>query len=380
MLKAGGEVKRVEETISILCSAYGAKDSDVFTITSSIVVTVRFSDKKSMTQTRRISGQRNDMKRLEVLNDLSRRICGNLMSNEEILAELNSLPQVKDGLKFSSFVWAFVSASFTMFFGGSAEDAVCSFFVGVILLVIHNLMTSRSVNRYCVIMLCSVIGGILAAIPGIFIETVSPFYINIGNIMLLIPGVTLTTAIRDMFSGDTISGLLRFFEAMLKSLVIAWGFAVFDVGHIISDGRQLVLVEIITALIGSFGFALIFNCRLKSGIIGALGGMGGWIVVCIAKYFGLSEYIAFFFAAMFITLFAALMARVIRCPSTVFLLVGAIPLVPGKALYLTMRYALEKNWQDFVNQGIATVIFGVSISAGMILISLLLNNKKKISK
>ena len=49
--------------------------------------------------------------------------------------------------------------------------------------------------------------------------------ISIGNIMLLIPGIPLTNSLRDMFTGNTISGLLRFSEAILLALAIAFGFA-----------------------------------------------------------------------------------------------------------------------------------------------------------
>ena len=49
--------------------------------------------------------------------------------------------------------------------------------------------------------------------------------ISIGNIMLLIPGVALTNSLRDMFSGNTISGLMRFIESILLALTIAFGFA-----------------------------------------------------------------------------------------------------------------------------------------------------------
>ena len=49
--------------------------------------------------------------------------------------------------------------------------------------------------------------------------------ISIGNIMLLIPGIALTNSLRDMFSGNTISGMMRFIEAILLALVIACGFA-----------------------------------------------------------------------------------------------------------------------------------------------------------
>ena len=42
--------------------------------------------------------------------------------------------------------------------------------------------------------------------------------------MLLIPGIMLTNSLRDLFNGDTISGLLRFLEAVLLSMTIAAGF------------------------------------------------------------------------------------------------------------------------------------------------------------
>ena len=44
----------------------------------------------------------------------------------------------------------------------------------------------------------------------------NPDKIIIGNIMLLIPGIALTTSLRDMINGDTISGLLGLSEAVLK--------------------------------------------------------------------------------------------------------------------------------------------------------------------
>ncbi|MDO5785646.1 MAG: threonine/serine exporter family protein, partial [Eubacteriales bacterium] len=47
----------------------------------------------------------------------------------------------------------------------------------------------------------------------------------IGDIMLLIPGIALTNALRDLFAGDTISGLLRLLEALLQAGAIACGFA-----------------------------------------------------------------------------------------------------------------------------------------------------------
>ena len=48
--------------------------------------------------------------------------------------------------------------------------------------------------------------------------------IIIGNIMYLIPGIALTNSLRDMVSGDIMSGLLRLFDAVLVAAAIAAGY------------------------------------------------------------------------------------------------------------------------------------------------------------
>ena len=54
--------------------------------------------------------------------------------------------------------------------------------------------------------------------------------ITIGNIMLLIPGISFTTSLRDIINGDTISGLVGISEAVIKAIAIAIGFAMVLVG------------------------------------------------------------------------------------------------------------------------------------------------------
>ena len=46
---------------------------------------------------------------------------------------------------------------------------------------------------------------------------------KIGSIMLLVPGLSITNAIRDTIAGDLISGLIRAAEAFLVAISIAVG-------------------------------------------------------------------------------------------------------------------------------------------------------------
>ena len=49
--------------------------------------------------------------------------------------------------------------------------------------------------------------------------------IMMGGIMLLIPGISMTNAVRDMLIGDLASGLLRLSNALIVAASIACGFA-----------------------------------------------------------------------------------------------------------------------------------------------------------
>ena len=58
--------------------------------------------------------------------------------------------------------------------------------------------------------------------------------VTIGVLMLLVPGVALTNAMRDLVAGDTYSGLSRTAEAILIATGIALGAAVgLGVGQIL---------------------------------------------------------------------------------------------------------------------------------------------------
>jgi len=226
MLQSGAEVSRVEDSIRRLCFAFGAERADVLTITASIVVTAYSHTFGSITQTRRISGMHYDLHRLDLLNQLCRLICSVHPSLEETrsaLDEILSAQQYSFGVQI--FTYALISSSFSLFFGGSILDAVASGAIGIILKFLDRMLGYVEANTFLSALLCSCLGGLLAALSVRMGLGDNVDMISIGNIMLLIPGIALTNSLRDMFSGNTISGLMRFIEAILLALTIACGFA-----------------------------------------------------------------------------------------------------------------------------------------------------------
>ncbi len=227
MLISGGEVHKVEDSVKRIFKAYGAERTDVFIITSSIVVTIHSADNEVLTQTRRISSTSSDYEKLHKLNNLSRTICQSKMSEEEIALRLQ---EISNGKKYSLFLefvcYAVIAAAFTLFFGGGFIEAGVSLFIGASVRFVIFICDKSVSNKIFPKFVSSLTSSAIAyfALKLGIVNTVDN--IIIGNIMALIPGIGLTTALKDLFMGDSIAGLLRTLEACLTALSIAAGYFV----------------------------------------------------------------------------------------------------------------------------------------------------------
>lgn len=231
LLISGAEVHRVEESISRMCSAFGFARADVFIITTSMVVTVFDNDGKSLTQTRRINSTSIDYEKLHLLNDLSRRICENKIVYEEIRREIEAIKGKKSYPLWAEFLsYSGIAAVFTLFFGGGLKEAAVSLIIGALvrlgILLSEKVFTNKIFNKF----ISSLVVSLLAFVSVKFGIIATADNVIIGNIMTLIPGLGLTNALRDLFTGDSIAGLLRTIEAVLIALAIAAGYFVVALG------------------------------------------------------------------------------------------------------------------------------------------------------
>lgn len=224
MLVCGAEVHRVEDSVNRMCLALGAKRVDIFIITSSMVVTVYTNDDEALTQTRRITGIGSNLEYLHWLNHLSRKICSTPMDAAQIRAEFQNIRAKTYSFGAQCLACAIIAGSFTLFFGGSVTQALISLCVGALVKLLSRLCEGMVTNRVFDKFLCAFGASMLAFLAWRLHWVESIDKIIIGNIMTLIPGIGLTNALRDLFTGDHIAGLLRTIEAGLIALVIVAGY------------------------------------------------------------------------------------------------------------------------------------------------------------
>lgn len=225
MLISGAEIGRVEDSIRLICSAYGCIRTDVFTITSSIVVSIEDAERNYFTQTRRITASKTDLTRLDRLNSLSRQICKETPEwsyVQQQLQVIGSMPVYPPWLEVLSS--ALIAGAFAIFFGGGVADGMVAFVLGAALRLITQSLSRARMNQILINVVTSFLisGAALLAVRCGLGQDANE--IIIGNIMLLIPGIALTNSLRDMISGDIISGLLRFLDAILVAAAIAAGY------------------------------------------------------------------------------------------------------------------------------------------------------------
>lgn len=225
MLMCGAEVNRVEDTINRLCNAYGLSDAEIFSITSLILVTVRDGEGGQISQSRRIVSYVFNFYRLEELNALSRTVCKTCPCAEDFQTMLDEIIKHSHFSKFWRLVgFILTSGGFCVLFDGSISDALFAAIISVVMFGIERLFVHFNINTMLYNLSSSLVAGVMAFYACQLFPVLHMDKIMIGDIMLLIPGLILTNAIKDMMSGDTMAGFLRFCEAILTALAIALGY------------------------------------------------------------------------------------------------------------------------------------------------------------
>lgn len=128
---------------------------------------------------------------------------------------------------------------------------------------------------------------------------------------------------------------------------------------------------IISGAIGTLGFCLFFKIRRDKLIYGCIGGLLTSLFFCICSDLGLSVLMRNLIPTIVGTLYAEVIARIVKAPTTVFLIPAVIPLTPGGTLYYTMSAIVEGDMVKAQQQGEITLLVALGIAVGIVFISVI---------
>ena len=338
---SGAETYRVEESISRVLSAYGL-DSEVFAIPNNLTVSIICDDGHPMTRMRRIGLHGNDIYAVERFSALSRRICA---EKPEMDAAMQWLEETRHSKKVHTFpiymLGNFLGPfGFGIFYGGTWVDGLCAGICGLLVGFINKTMDSLQANQFFRTIFAAFPMALLAYGMGALGIAHNPDAVVIGALMILVPGLLFTNAMRDIIFGDTNSGTVRIVQVLLIAVAIACGTgAAWNVASALWGAPASVdivlytfLEECIPCVIGCIGFSIIFNIHGPGMILCAIGGLLTWAVYRLTLHLSGVDLTAFFWSCTAAAVYAEVMARIRKYPAISYLVVAIFPMIPGASI------------------------------------------------
>jgi uncharacterized membrane protein YjjB (DUF3815 family) len=248
---------------------------------------------------------------------------------------------------------------------------------GIAVALLNHYLSKLKINNFFATILSAFVMALIAYSVVSIGLSANADTIIIGTLMILVPGLLFTNALRDMIFGDTNSGINRVVQVFLVAAAIALGtgaawkfcFYVFgsDVGGIVIS--HPLLIDAIACFVGCFGFVILFNIHGPGGLLCALGGTLTWLVYLITMEITGNDLPAYFWGTLFAALYSEAMARIRKYPAISYLVVSIFPLIPGAGVYYTMNHAVRGDMEAFAAQGMYTGAIAGIMAIGILMVS-----------
>jgi uncharacterized membrane protein YjjP (DUF1212 family) len=379
MMKSGAEVYRVEDTIIRICKACRIDYVECFATTTGITLSIdRGGDQSEMhTFLKRIDGISTDLERISMINDFSRAFTTSDMSVESGLDRLRDIAATPTfSLPLRILGAALVGAFMCPYYGGGIPEmcvsagAAC---VGYLIFVGVNRVRLAGFIR--VFISCLGCSAVVVALSNAFSWPNTTGMI-LSAVTIFMPGVAITNAARDMLAGDMLAGVARATDAAITAIAISCGASII-VGIWIVNGGDISgqYSEFPIYLFPAFGFLLTIgfclqiNAPRRHMVMASVIGGAGMLILVGGPRLGYNTLFTCFVGACIIALLAEFSSRAGRDATTVFIIPGIIPFVPGLGLFESMSSILNNDITMGVEKGASALLAAGSIALALVVVA-----------
>lgn len=229
LLENGGEIYRVEDTLKRILSAFEIKNYNIYVLSNVIFASADEESQNACCMIRQVPLNEIHLGKIAAINQLSRELCAHKYELSEAWEQLKQCRKIPAYPPFiQSLSCGIGCASFCLIFGGNLLDAFCVLFLGVCLQYFRLNQKKKNASKFMV----NIIGSAFLTSASLLFFQFNQYFpqtilhqdmIVTGGIMPLVPGIALTTSIRDLFNGDFLSGAIHLLDALLTAVSIAVG-------------------------------------------------------------------------------------------------------------------------------------------------------------
>ena len=277
------------------------------------------------------------------------------------------------------------SAAAARFFDGALADVLASAVVGLLVGSLVQLAARRPwlgrLLEFAAALVASVLAVLLAHLVSLGDDTVQVYVVTLSGLIVLLPGLSLTTAMSELAARHLIAGTARFMGAILTFLSLGFGVAL---------GAQLLralppLAEARPASLPDWTLhaALVVAPLSFTVLLRARRADAGWIVLAGALAFagarlGSSLFgpeLGAFLGALLLGAGSRILARARRVSSAVTLVPGILLLVPGSVGFASFQALLERDVVSGVETAFRMLLTAIALAGGLLAANTLVDGR-----
>ncbi len=378
--RAGYPTAELEERILALASSLGLGEAQVFA-TPTVVEVSLGSLPNQRTHTLRVQPTTVDLDAIARLDDLVQAVLDDPLGPEQALAALADIQATPLDRKWPTMLAAYsiAGAALTPVLGGGWHEAVAAAGVGLVVGAIA-LPAARAARLEPMIAPVAAIAASFcaAALSRLGLDA-APNIVTLAAIVTFLPGMTLTTGMRELATQHLQSGVANTASALVQLLGLAFGVGIgrsvaaswFGEVDAATPQQVFVGVQLLAAVAAGFAFSLTLRARSRDALF-----------MCCATVLALGanelatavfgSEAAVFVATLTVGVAGGLAGWLLRRSPLVFIVPGVLMLVPGSAGFNSIVQLFNDQAVSGINAGFDTFLTAMSIAYGLMVSTVVL--------
>lgn len=385
LTRLGTPAHRLESSLELVAEALGL-EAQLFSAPTMLMVSVGPAGAQHTLMFRVEPGE-IDLGKLVQVDEVAQGVGQGRMSTAEGEAALDAIDEApaRYGPKLVLPAWAVVSAAVARFLGGRWEDALVAGAIGITIGALSIALGRKPAGARVFDLMASFFAAIAAGVAAIHTGTTMQITLLAGLIVLL-PGLGITTAITELATRNLVSGTARLTAAAIVFMQLAFGVGLGDrLVRFLFGSQPTVLPQIPLAWwleagllgISLVALAILFRAQTRNfGWIIAAGAIGFYGARLGAHITG--PELGAGLGGLAVALFGNIYARSDRGPALVPIVPGILLLVPGSIGFRSLTSMMRDDVVSGVDTAFTMFLVAVSIVAGLLFANVLVPPRRSL--
>lgn len=338
-----------------------------------------------ITQVLRLSLGELDLRRLAQVNEIADDVIAGKYDIAEGSCRLQAIPDGRSARARTREVacYGVVSAALAALLHSAWVDLAAAGGIGIVVGLVADIAGRRTRLRNSLEALCALLATLLATLISVYVMPLNLKAVVLASLIVLLPGMALTTAARELSTDHLVSGAARFAGAVTTLVKLAFGTIVANelckVLLLVPPASTQAAIpgwaEWVALACACYAFAVLFRAASRDFPLVMVSAALGYLIT----YYGghrFSPEFGVFLAGLIMGALGNLYARKTNRPGAIVREPGIILLVPGSVGYRSLSLIAERDVFLGIDTAVSLVAILACLVAGLLFGDLLVAPKR----